>query len=217
MANELPRRPGILRVVVFVDGQNFYNDCRKVFGHGEAHPHLLGREVCSSRLGEGRVLKQVRFYTGIHSPDRKPRMHAYMTRRLETMSANGVWTFSRPLKYSMQWIRKDDECIEVMKGREKGIDVKLALDLYVLAQKGEYDIATVVSTDTDLDEAIREVIDFREETGIWLAVENAVCVKPTDPKTGKRPPYKRLKSAGRIIHLDEEIFEKIRDDTNYLP
>ena len=58
-----------------------------------------------------------------------------MTRRLEAMRANGVWTFSRPLKYSMQWIKKDDDCIEIMKGREKGIDVKMALDICVCAKR----------------------------------------------------------------------------------
>lgn len=91
----------------------------------------------------------------------------------------------------------------------------MILDLYVLAQKGEYDIATIVSTATDLDEAIKAVINFRNESGVWLAVENAVYVRPVDSRTEKRPQYKRLKSAGRIIHVDREIFERIRNDTDY--
>lgn len=218
MTTKVPKRPTPLRVVVFIDGQNFYKDCKKIFGKGETHPHLLGQKLCSPPFGDDRQLKQVRFYTGIHTPDRKPRMHAYMTRRLEVMKAVGVWTFSRPLKYSPQWVknRKDGpEFIEIQQGREKGVDVRLALDLVRLAVEGEYDVGVVVSTDTDLDEAIQDVYELRERAGKWLAIENAVCVLPVDPLTGRRPPYKRLNSAGRLLHIDKQIFNQIRDDTDY--
>ena len=71
----VPRMPESLRLVVFVDGQNFYNDCKDVFGHGETHPHLLGREICKSAFGPNRMLKDVRFYTGIHTPEKKVQMN----------------------------------------------------------------------------------------------------------------------------------------------
>lgn len=218
MNAEIPTRPTPLRIVVFIDGQNFYNDCKKAFGKGEIYPHLLGHELCSSRFGNDRQLKQVRFYTGIHTPDRNPKMHAYMTRRLEMMKATNVWTFARPLRYSKQWVKNRDdkpEFVEITKGREKGVDVRLALDLVRLALEGEYDVAVVVSTDTDLDEAVKDVLDLRKRTEIWLAVENAVCVLPVNPVTGRRPPFKRLSSAGRLLYIDEEIFSRIRDDTDY--
>ncbi len=218
MSNTPPPKPSPLRVTVFIDGQNFYNDCRKTFGKGEAYPHLLGQELCGAKFGADRQLQQVRFYTGIHSPDRNPRMHAYMTRRLAMMRNAGVWTFSRPLKYSKEWVRNledGDECIEIMKGREKGIDVRLALDLVMLATENEYDVAVVLSTDTDLDEAIKDVLELRSRMHRWLAVENAICIPATDSRTGRRPPYKRLRSAGRLLHIDAELFNRIRDDAKY--
>jgi len=213
-----PEKPSFLRIVVFIDGQNFYNDCKKLFSNGETYPHLLGKELCSARFGDKRELKQVRFYTGIHTPNRKPKMHAYMTRRLELMKRTGVWVFARPLKYSLQWIKNRDDgpaFIEIMQGREKGVDVRLALDLVRLAVEGEYDVAVIISTDTDLDEAIRDVLELRDQTAKWLAVENAVCVPPLNPATGRRPPFKRLRSAPRLLHIDQEIFDRIRDDTDY--
>ncbi len=218
MRANVPKRPSTLRIIVFIDGQNFYNDCKKVFSKGETYPHLLGQELCSSRFGNGRQLKQVRFYTGIHTPDKNPKMNAYMTRRLEMMKAIDVWTFARPLKYSSQWVKNRDEkpaFIKIIKGREKGVDVRLALDLIWLALADEFDVAVVVSTDTDLDEAIKDVLKLREVTGRWLAVENAICVGPVNPVTDRRPPYKRLSSAGRLLHIDQEIFDQIRDDTDY--
>ncbi|MDI6892285.1 MAG: NYN domain-containing protein [Actinomycetota bacterium] len=218
MFPKIPERPSPLNVIVFVDGQNFYNDCRKMFGKGETHPHLLGEELCSERFGSDRKLRQVRFYTGIHTPDGNPKMHAYMTRRLEMMKATGVWTFARSLKYSKEWVRNREggpEFIEITKGREKGVDVRLALDLVWLALAEGFDVAVVVSTDTDLDEAVKDVLELREITGRWLAVENAVCVPPVNPATGRRPPFKRLRSARRLLRIDQEIFDRIRDDTDY--
>lgn len=220
MPSRVPERPDILRVMVFVDGQNFFKDCESVFGRGETYPHLSGKEICHARFGQNRVLERVRFYTGIHDPRRNPQMHAYMSRRLHMMDKTGVWTFSRPLKYSKQWVKnryEDPEFIEIWRGREKGVDVKLALDLLLLAAEDAYDVAVIVSTDTDLDEAVKELYRFRDRTGKWLAVENAICVRPINPVTGMRPPFKRLRSVKRLLFIDEEIFERIRDDTDYLP
>lgn len=215
------QRPTPLRIIVFIDGQNLYNDCRRTFGKGEAHPHLLAQELCSARFGEDRQLVQVRFYTGIHSPNRNPRSNAYMNRRLGAMKARGIWTFARPLKYSLQWVKNKEgppEFVEIMQGREKGVDVRLALDLFRLAVEGKYDIAVLASTDTDLDEAVRDVLRLRQTMGRWLAVENAVCVGPVDPDGSlgrRRPPYKRLSSASRLLHIDQKLFDRIRDDTDY--
>lgn len=219
-ATVIPQRPSPLRVVVFIDGQNFYKDCEAMFGHGNVHPHLLGRELCGPQFGNDRHLEQVRFYTGIHSPNRQPGPHSAMQRRLAAMMSNGVWTFSHPLKYSRQWVKNRSGTpafIEVDRGREKGVDVRIALDLARLARHGEYDVATIVSTDTDLDEAIRDVLALRVELGRWLAVENAVCVPEIDAALGKRPPFKRLRSAARLLPIDRALFDRVRDDTNYRP
>lgn len=218
MSNGAPVRPTPLRVVVFIDGQNFFNDCLRTFGKGEAHPHLLAQEVCSTTFGQDRQLVQVRFYTGVHTPNRFAAMNAYMTRRIEAMKRQGVHVFSRPLKYSLEWVddrRSPGNFIQIWKGREKGVDVKIALDLVMMAVEDKYDVAVLVSTDTDLDEAIEEVIDLRNRLKKWLVVENAVCVKPTDPVTGKRPPFKKLKNAGRLIHIDDAMFQRVQDTTDY--
>lgn len=213
-----PPRPSPLRVIVFIDGQNFYNDCKRIFGKGETHPHLLAKELCSPPYGKDRKLVQVRFYTGIHVPNRNPQMHSYMTRRIEAMKRQGVQVFTRPLKYSKECVEDRNtpgSYIHIWKGREKGVDVKLALDLVMMAIEDKYDVAVIVSTDTDLDEAVEEVIFLRNKLYKWIAVENAVCVGPVDPVTGKRPPFKKLKNAGRLIYIDDSVFSKIVDNTNY--
>lgn len=209
-----PDKPENLRVVVFIDGQNFYNDCRVLFGRGETKPHLLGQELCSPAFGSNRTLEQVRFYTGIHDPRRDSTMNSYMSRRLQTMRNNGVETIQRPLKYSeavVEDINNPGSYIRIWKGREKGIDVRIALDMVMMALDDEYDVASLVSTDTDLEEAIKDIYELRERIGRWIAVENVICKPPAGY------PVKRLRSAKRIIKIDQGIFDRIRDDYNYWP
>jgi uncharacterized LabA/DUF88 family protein len=47
--------------------------------------------------------------------------------------------------------------------REKGTDVKIAVDLIVGAMKNKYDIAIIVSSDTDLIPAIEEVKNLKKK------------------------------------------------------
>ena len=214
----IPKKPKKLRIVVFVDGQNFYKDCEDFFGHGATHPHLLGQEICHERFGPDRILQEVRYYTGIHAPRRDPAMNSYLQKRLSVMEKNGVTTFSRPLKYRDEYVEdkyNPGKIIKIPKGREKGVDVRIALDMVMVAIDGKYDIAALVSRDTDLNEAINDIYEIRENASRWMVVENVVCFPNIDPDTGVRPPLKRLRLAQRPIHIDQEIFNRIRDNTNY--
>lgn len=217
MVDKIPEKPETLRVVVFIDGQNFYNDCKRVFGHGETHPHLLAQELCSSAVGgPNRTLQEVRFYTGIHGPRRDPKMNSYMQRRLSAMQKNGVTTISRPLKYSEEVVEdrhKRGQYKKIWKGREKGIDVRLALDMVIYAMINKYDIASLVSRDSDLEEAINDVFLIRKAFERWITVENVLCCETTI--SGKSKPLPGLDPPMRTIHFDQDFFDKIRDDTDY--
>jgi hypothetical protein len=87
------------RTVVFVDYQNMYRSAREAFGwvsggghFGNFRPYGLGRQVVRER---GRVLSQVRVYTGIHTPQRNPKQHGQMQRRM------------------MAWVAESPEKVEV--------------------------------------------------------------------------------------------------------
>ncbi len=61
-------------------------------------------------------------------------------------------------------------------GEEKGIDVRMALDIISMAHRREYDVALVFSQDQDLSEAAQEIRAIaREPAGLfneraWTAV-----------------------------------------------
>jgi len=70
----MPRDPRIdelatdpdARVMVFVDGQNLYNTCRRTFGHPLCHPHPLAQYLAGARTNNPVAC---RFYTGRPNPN----------------------------------------------------------------------------------------------------------------------------------------------------
>ena len=93
------------------------------------------------------------------------------------------------------------------RAREKGVDVRLALDLFRLGSKGRYDVAIIVSEDSDLDPAASDVYSLRDNER-WIAVENAL---PWGPNSHTR----WLASVRRRRVVDQELFSRIRDRSRY--
>lgn len=199
-----PVRPRPTRVVFFVDGQNLYHRCREHFGWPWAHPLKLGEALVDEDTAtygrNSHVLAGVRYYTGIHDPNRRSRLHAEMERRLEAYRRDGVLTVAIPLRYDQDG-----------RAREKGVDPRITLDLIRLAWKGLYDVAVIVSEDSDLDEAAKDVYELRDDER-WIAVENALPWSPSG--SGPRPP-RWLSSVHRRRPITRAVFEKVRDDTDY--
>jgi uncharacterized LabA/DUF88 family protein len=134
-----------LRTVVFIDGQNMYKGAREAFGYEHEKGHFGNfRPLALARLltqEPHRNLRQVRFYMGVPDPRRDRLGHAMAQRRLAAWQAEDpalVHHFTRTLRYPPP------------EGREKGVDVHLAVDLVALAIDNEYDLAVVASADTDL-------------------------------------------------------------------
>jgi hypothetical protein len=69
--------------------------------------------------------------------------------------------------------------------------------------QGLYDVAIIVSEDSDLDEAARDVYALRDGER-WIAVENAMPYSP-----GRKPHW--LPSVRRRRRITAEIFERVRD------
>lgn len=140
-----------LRTIVFIDSQNMYMGAREAFGwqseagrFGNFRPYGLGRIMVRE---PERQLEQVRIYTGVPTPQRDAKGNAATQRRIAAWIAekpDKVQVFPRPLRYPPP------------KGREKGIDVELAIDLVQLAIDDAYDVGVLASADTDLKPAPRQ-------------------------------------------------------------
>jgi len=67
------------------------------------------------------------------------------------MGYHGVRVFSRSLRYRSHKISlPDGGSRTVLVGEEKGIDVRIALDVVRMAHRGEFDVALIFSQDQDL-------------------------------------------------------------------
>jgi hypothetical protein len=115
-------------------------------------------------------LSQTFFYTGI--PDRADNAfwNHFWTAKLAVMGTRGIQTFSRSLRYRNQ---------TVPVGEEKGIDVRLALDVVRMARENLYDVALIFSQDQDLSEAADEVKAMSVQQGRWIKVACAFPVSLT--------------------------------------
>lgn len=199
-----PPRPRPTRVVVFIDGQNLYYRCQEHFGFHWAHPMRLAEALVEedrARYGrDSHVLSGVRYYTGIHDPNRRSRLHAEMEYRLAAYRRDGVITLPIPLRYD-----------NLGRAREKGVDSRITLDLIRLAWKGLFDVAIIVSEDSDLDEAAKDVYALRDDER-WIAVENAL---PWSPAGSSARSPRWLPSVRRRRRITHSMFAAIRDNTNY--
>lgn len=209
------------RVMVFVDGQNLYNSCRRTFGHPHCHPHLLAEHLAGPRA-RNRVA--CRFYTGRPNPNipHETRRARNLDRRLNAMSRVGVTIVKRPLRYHWDWGHQEDlpapgpgvAAQEVtmtpwQRPQEKGIDLAIGLDVVEFALTDLLDVAVIVSLDRDLAEIPRALRNLNRLVGRPVRLEAAVAVPEGLPNP------KRLEGFHFTHQITPAVFARLRDDTDY--
>ena len=141
--------PSIKRTVAFFDGQNLFHHAREAFGYHYPNysPLALASRVCAQ---EGFNLHEIRFYTGVPSASDNPFWHKFWSAKLLAMSRAGITTFRRTLRYRERTIKISDGIeYSTVIGEEKGIDVRIAIDVMHMVRKGQLDVALLFSRDQD--------------------------------------------------------------------
>jgi len=156
---------------VYFDGFNFYYGCFKGTGARAgwaAYRWLDLAAFCANAFPEYRV-NRIRYFTALvrpspENPGQSDRQQVYL-RALRTIPSLTVHEgrFATTLKWrylavpgQRDIVRKEPpEKVPVIHEEEKGSDVNLASHLLVDAFRGEFDVAVVVSNDSDLAEPIR--------------------------------------------------------------
>ena len=172
------REPITKRATSFFDGQNLFWHAKAAFGyeHPNYDPSLLSVAVCRAN---GWRSHGVRFYTGVPTADRDPRWHGYWQRRLLSMRRAGIHVASRSLRYRTRTIRLPDGTRhEIDVKQEKGIDLRLGLDVIRLARQDQLDVAVIFSQDQDLAEVAAEIRDISRSQERWLKIVSAFPFGP---------------------------------------
>ena len=197
------------RVAVFIDYQNCYGIARELFhdhGSDPAHfgnlkPMQLANLMASKGPG-AHSLVHVGVYCGIADPRRDPKTHGARQRQIEAWKSAGVTVFARPLRYPPIWAAKAGE-----KAREKGVDVKLAIDVVVMAVQDKYDTAFIASCDTDLDPVVDALLELQTTIGRPISVE-AIAWK------GRANKLTQVEGL-TYRWLGERDYSAVRDTTDY--
>jgi len=149
--------PDVKRTVVFVDGQNLFHAVRESFGYSYPNYDIvaLSKRICSEQSW---FLNQVRFYTGIPESKFNTHWHHFWMKKLAVMGRQGVVLYTRPLRYRNRIvILPEGSKFKYLSGEEKGIDVRIAIDIIRMAHHEQYDVALIFSQDQDLSEVAEEI------------------------------------------------------------
>lgn len=198
----------IKNAISFIDGQNLYHCAREAFS--VSHPNYdvvkLSQHVCTTH---GWHLKQVRFYTGYPSSKDDPYWANFWQKKLLAISRQGVHKFARQLRYRNKTIHIGDGATVTREvGEEKGIDVRIAVDLIKLAFEQTYDVAIVFSQDQDLSEATDEVKRIAQSQGRFV---DLACAFPV----GAGTLNKRGINNTQWFQIDEGAYNACLDPNDY--
>ena len=171
--------PDIKIVHAFFDCQNLFLSLKQLWPeHNRPDFDPVALAIAIVKKQDGWRLKAIHLYTGIHELDRNPQLHTFWSQKLARHKAQDsrVTVFTRPLRYSGVQDR-DDSGKTFMRAREKGIDVRIALDLVRGARLGEYDVALLFSQDQDFREVAEEIRAIAHDRKRWIKIASAF---PTD-------------------------------------
>ena len=175
-----------MRAIVFIDGGNFYFRLKDISSELKGTYSLLDFRTrdFAVHLVRPDELIQVRYYIGKLGRERGDE-------KSETMYANQQRLIGKLQQQDVaivlgQIIKHQDGTFH-----EKGVDVRIAVEMIRLARSDMYDRAYLLSSDTDLVPAVEEVRSFGKEVqyvgtaknqsfGLTKTANDTRLLRPTD-------------------------------------
>jgi uncharacterized LabA/DUF88 family protein len=151
----------LMKTIVYIDGFNLY------FGALKATPYrwLDLTKLCKILLPKNEIL-EIKYFTALvkprpHDAQQPIRQQTYL-RALKTIENLSI-IYGHFLSHEVMMPKagttgKKPEYVKVIKTEEKGSDVNIATHLLNDAYHNQYDVAVIVSNDSDLIEPIKIVI-----------------------------------------------------------
>ena len=123
----------------------------------------------------------------------------------------GTEIFSRPLRYRNKSFTTPSGSIHTfLVGDEKGIDVRLAVDVMRSAHCKEYDVALIFSQDQDYSEMADELRVISREQNRWIHIASAY---PDSPTVRNRRGINKTD----WIKIDKVTYDQCIDPRDYRP
>ena len=185
-----------MRTLVLFDGQNLYRLAMRAYGHDDPYnwPSYDVVKLANALVSRvpGRNLAEVRFYTGVPNQSQHDLWHKFWDNKLRALLRQEVYVYRGRLNSS---------------GREKGVDVSLAIDLVQATHQQSYDVAIVVSQDSDLAPAVALSKQVAQNQNRTVAFESAIPLVPGGRLFGI--------DGTTWIPIDKTTYDKCIDPTDY--
>ena len=207
---EMPLEPTMKRAIAFIDGQNLFHAAKVAFGYSYPNydPLALSRAVCGNM---GWDLVSVGFYAGFPAESESRFWHHFWTKKLACMGSRGVVVQGMPLRYVPKTFRFPDGTTRTeLVGREKGIDIRIALDIVRGARARKYDVAIVFSQDQDLAEVAKEIRFIARDQDRWIKIASAY---PCSPHSSNQRGIRGTD----WIKIDKSTYDVCIDENDYRP
>lgn len=196
-----------MRTIVLIDGQNLFHlarmawsssdsDSSRPFSYPSYDVHKLAA-VLVERVS-GRVLHQIRFYTGVPDPSlgaRQERWHGFWMNKFRVLRSRGIYVYRGRVGPG---------------GQEKGVDVSLAIDLVRATYERSYDAVVIVSQDGDFGPAVRLAKSIARGQGRTLVFESAFPYGPGSKSDRGVPGTK-------WTNIDHATYVRCLDPVDYRP
>lgn len=227
----------LLRAAVVMDYQNVHLTAHDVFdrrGHKHdalIHPMKFAETVLrvrNSRQREGHPhaeLGEVFVFRGLPHTDYDWEQSRRCSAQAEEWHRCGAHVILRDLKYRFQLDANGHPAtdakgrkIPVGPGREKGIDVLVAITCIRQALRDDVDLVILASRDTDLVPTLDSLLEMRDEDPGVAKIETASWFNREAAKEGNYAGGSLRASNGRRIwntNLDRQAFEASRDRRDY--
>lgn len=191
-----------------MDGQNLFHHVREAFGYH--YPNYDIKKLCECVcIAQTWSLTGIRFYTGVPDSSDDQFWNHFWVGKLAAMGRQGIKVFSRSLRYRNKTVRlANGNTQSFLHGEEKGIDVRIALDIMGMAIRNEYDVALVFSQDQDLSEVADELRIIAKQQSRWIRI---ACAYPMSPTVSNRRGINNT----QWIHIDRAIYDTCIDPKDY--
>ena len=174
----MPTEPPVKRAIAFFDGQNLFYAVKQAFGYRWPNydPLALALAVCAfSRVEFARDV----FLHGAAQLQGRSVLEPLLEREVGGHGNAGIRTYWRHLKYRNQTVSlPGGGSTVVLVGQEKGIDIRIALDVVRMTRERSFDVALIFSQDQDLSEVADEVKSISRQQNRWIKL---ACVFPVSP------------------------------------
>lgn len=142
------------RVAIYIDGSNFYHKLRDL---EISNITYFGYSGLCQWLARNRTIISKRYYIGVVRAKENDEK-GQILRKNQQRLFNHLCSPKQGFIIKQGYLMKNDGIYH-----EKGVDVKIAVDLLVGAYEDLYDVAILISSDTDLIPAIQKIKHLGKE------------------------------------------------------